>query len=279
MIKTIFGSTIEFYEDSDGKKSFYLTNSKNKIFLSDEIFIKSDFNSLKNVHELSTFYDELLNNKTKFFTVVIYFNNLLTDNQWDFQSEIIQEHVSIFPGSFNPLTEAHLTLMQSSILEDPPRSLFIEISLNRRGKDSLSFEELYDRLKQFIQCNFNNKYNFGKVIRIIVTNSEFFYQKIEAINSSVGGVKNQTYHIGIDTLQRLYEDHGISFINNLMCNFIVYDRVINGTTLFSFDNMKDKELYTNVKRAKYQLPENLLAVSSSAIRQQLEDEGTKLGNV
>ncbi|KAH7316156.1 hypothetical protein KP509_21G080500 [Ceratopteris richardii] len=134
----------------------------------------------------------------------------------------------ILSGSFNPLHEGHLKLMDTacSMIGGVP---IFEISVVNADKPPLSFDEIKSRAAQFEAA--------GKTV--IFTSQPYFFKKAELF-------PNSTFVVGADTAVRLvnpkYYDgshsrmlevlHGMQ---NLGCDFLVAGRMVDGHYLTFVD--------------------------------------------
>lgn len=149
------------------------------------------------------------------------------------------KHFNVYPGSFNPIHEAHTSIFNS--LKEPK---YFEISISRRDKEFLELKELNKRLRELV-----------KIGPIILTNKASFLEKLTLFPDS-----EVTFHIGYDTYRRIKEDNHIEALEKAKCIFYVYDRLIN-KELFK---LEDK--YINFKRKKTQPHKSVIGYSSSEIR-------------
>ena len=128
-------------------------------------------------------------------------------------SEKLITNALVLPGSFNPLHQGHINLLNLAEKKFQQRGFF-EISLSNVDKNLISYEEVRFRLNQFI-----------KLRDVIISNKATFIEK-----SSI--YKNCKFVIGYDTAERVldnyyYKDNikkGLSLINKYKCSFIVAGR-------------------------------------------------------
>ncbi|KAI5076449.1 hypothetical protein GOP47_0008514 [Adiantum capillus-veneris] len=130
----------------------------------------------------------------------------------------------ILSGSFNPLHEGHLKLMDAACSVIPGVPVF-EISVINADKPPLSPDEIKSRAIQFKQA--------GKTI--VFTNQPFFFKKAELL-------PNSTFVVGADTAVRLinpkyYDGSHVRMLEVLLamkhlgCDFVVAGRVVDGKFL------------------------------------------------
>jgi hypothetical protein len=151
--------------------------------------------------------------------------------------------VEVVPGSFNPLHKGHRWIYDNIRAATLMPKIF-EISINRIGKDPLSYEELTDRVKQF-----------GGYADVLVTNSSLMQAKAGVIPVPV------RFHVGFDVAQRMFAMHDLPTIQGINANFVVYDRVIDGV-IKSLSNYK---YYPNNMQQNGGNPD-LMEISSTLIR-------------
>ena len=161
---------------------------------------------------------------------------------------------AVVPGSFNPLHVAHRKILDGiKGLYPHAKELapVYEISINRKDKEPLSFEDLLERLKQF-----------EWYAPVWVTNALFFFEKTGLVSQWI----QPSFHIGYDTADRLLHDHGILGVGGMAARFVVYPRIVNGEVC-------DVQTLTNKyfgrchnMEAGPRLSDEEMAVSSTAIR-------------
>lgn len=158
-------------------------------------------------------------------------------------------YVDILSGSFKPLHTAHKFVYDNIASGNKT----YEVSISRRNKNDYSFAQLLDCVRQF-----------EGYAPVMVTNLPRFAEKAGFL-----GRQSPTFHIGGDTLRRLLVDHSVHFINALLCNFIVYDRYVDGQTISYnsiFEAVPRYLVPENVHEQLFHVPQELRSISSSEIR-------------
>lgn len=167
----------------------------------------------------------------------------------------------VLPGSFNPLHEGHLKLLDvaTSICEDAYPCF--EISAVNADKPPLSVSQIKDRVKQFEKV--------GKTV--IISNQPYFYKKAEIFPGSA-------FVIGADTAARLvhhkYYDGNYNKMLEILtgckatgCTFLVAGRNVDGV----FKVLDDLEIPEELKDMFISIPEEKfrMDISSTEIRKKL----------
>lgn len=186
-------------------------------------------------------YNQLLNDEIPYF--VYNYSNPVS----------ICEHIlNVYAGSFNPLHDMHKLVYNSateySLAHKTIKNALTayEISVIRRNKEFLGFDDLMGRLQQF-SCE-----------PVIVTKADFYVKKTGALRG-----KNITFHMGFDTAQRLISDDTILGIQGINAQFVVYPR----------DNIGIETLDcipVNFCQGKY-VSKYEIGISSTAIRELHKD--------
>lgn len=159
------------------------------------------------------------------------------------------DEIHVFPGSYNPLHDAHRAIFDG--IRCPNDCKFFEISIERIGKERLSCIELAERLDQFK--------NYAPVL---VTRAPRFIEKAGILRGC-----HPTFHVGGDTIFRMIQDYGDIGIQGIAARFVVYDRKVDNTVLGAKNILYKLE---NVSVGK--IPnEALLEISSTKIRAQSKD--------
>jgi len=122
--------------------------------------------------------------------------------------------LNLIPGSFNPLHKAHLSIYDAALKAFPHRLTSFEISIRRKDKDHLPFEEMEIRVEQFTG-----------IAPVLITNAMLFFEKSGLFCNHV---EKPVFHIGYDTAERIVKDHGIAGTQGIFASFYVYNRMQDG---------------------------------------------------
>ncbi|KAG0592336.1 hypothetical protein KC19_1G243500 [Ceratodon purpureus] len=128
----------------------------------------------------------------------------------------------VLSGSFNPLHDGHVKLLDSACSLREDGLPCYEISAINADKPPLGLSDIKERLKQFRN---------GKTL--VVTNQPYFYKKAELFPDS-------TFVVGVDTVIRLldpkyYGDSKVRMLEVLLgikqlgCDFLVAGRKVDGS--------------------------------------------------
>ena len=198
---------------------------------------------------LKSKYARLLGNPFEVFQQDTGGNLLEFDDMWSQDKSRLTYNV--YPGSFNPLHEAHRAIFDL-MPGNPGRDKVFEISLSRYQKSNLSCEELEERLMQF-----------KGYAPVIVTNTATFLGKCTVLSRLASQIR---FHVGVDTILRVKDHYGEIDMMAIPAYFEVYDRKTQAGVVEKFPS-GFKYLPKNAMRASSQVPEHFLGVSSTKIRE------------
>lgn len=183
-----------------------------------EFFFESLYkDNFLNISDTFTFREDVFNNPIERLLKSVYpqfgtreetVNSILClpnqDETFTFLINSSLKNALIFPGSFNPLHQGHVTALNSSCDSNDSDGVY-ELCITNVDKPSLTTIEIEKRLEQF---KFPNK------IPIVLTNAPLFVDKAKLFPGS-------SYGIGIDLVIRLInpkysEDDEEVMIENIM---------------------------------------------------------------
>ncbi|KAJ4830434.1 hypothetical protein Tsubulata_029839 [Turnera subulata] len=172
-----------------------------------------------------------------------------------------EERKIVLPGSFNPLHDGHLKLLEVATRICGNGYPCFEISAVNADKPSLSISQIKDRVKQFEKV--------GKTV--IISNQPYFYKKAELFPGSA-------FVIGADTAARLvnpkYYDGSYSKMLEILdgckrtgCTFLVGGRNVDGV----FKVLEDidipevlKDMFVSIPAEQFRMD-----ISSTEIRKKM----------
>jgi nicotinic acid mononucleotide adenylyltransferase len=198
-------------------------------------------------------------------------------------------HSLIFPGSFHPPHQGHVSLVKESLKASDCHTAWFELSLTNADKPSLDPDDVVHRLEQFWNLQ-DMPAHWG----IVLTNAPMFKQKVDLLQplqvsrSYPGGKQQQealNFVIGTDTLVRLlnpkYYNDSMSdmlrILQELPCHFVVGGRLAQKTDTPEFiTGQSDVDELPPALQAKFTLmPDFRVDVSSTELRKQMSgDVGT-----
>ncbi|KAJ3670671.1 hypothetical protein LUZ60_008097 [Juncus effusus] len=176
---------------------------------------------------------------------------------YEFSYDNLEENAErriILPGSFNPLHEGHIKLLEIASRMCENAVQYFEISAINADKPPLSTEEIKMRVDQFRKAGKN----------VIISNQPYFYKKAELFPGSA-------FVIGADTAIRLVNpkyyggDYNKMIEILLECKnngteFLVGGRTVNGV----FKVLEDCEIPSELKEMFISIPEEKFRVDISS---------------
>jgi len=225
---------------------------------------------------LENAYDKLMKNSNATFVCkadgsILSFEQYIKNTKKTNQER--PNKMILVPGTFNPLHEVHEEIYHNALMQiantladqinskastsnQPITSVSFEISIDRVGKESLTFADLKEKLKQF-----------EGYADVTITRAPLFVEKIDILSKHVSAIE---FHVGIDTMMRMISGYTAVGIQALNAKFVVYDRIVNGKLCTIRTEFTDQNLEipsncvnspSNIERTK-----ESLELSSTSIR-------------
>lgn len=151
----------------------------------------------------------------------------------------------VYSGSFNPLHDGHKAIYREATVWD--KNACYELSINRFDKPAITPEDLERRARQFIYHG----------APLLITNVAKFVEKAGVLRTK--GF-NSVFHVGADTLNRVFEHASVAEVAGYNCGFIYYERIMNGDLV-----PITSKVSCNCTRGT-KIPEDLMRMSSTALR-------------
>jgi len=107
------------------------------------------------------------------------------------------EEMIIFKGSFNPVQNAHLNIIQEAEKHYPQAKAYFMISLNVVQKGKQTSESILSRIELLFALGY----------QVIVCNNPYFRINVNFLRNKFSPEKTVILAMGIDTLNRLLEDY------------------------------------------------------------------------
>jgi nicotinic acid mononucleotide adenylyltransferase len=203
-------------------------------------------------------------------------------------------HSLIFPGSFNPCHQGHVSLVKESLKVSNTQTAWFELSMTNADKPPLEWEDVVKRLD-----NFWNLKDMPAQWGIVLTDAPMFKQKVDilqplqVLRSFPGGKGKQaqaplSFVIGTDTLVRIlnpkyYNDSHqemLRIVQELPCHFVVGGRLAqktptDSTPVFISGQSELDELPAALQAKFTLMPDFRFDVSSTELRKQMSGEDEK----
>jgi nicotinic acid mononucleotide adenylyltransferase len=200
-------------------------------------------------------------------------------------------HSLIFPGSFNPCHQGHVSLVKESLKVSNTQTAWFELSLTNADKPPLEADDVVQRLD-----NFWNLKDMPAQWGIVLTDAPLFKQKVDilqplqVLRSFPGGKGKQaqaplSFVIGTDTLVRIlnpkyYNDSHqemLRVVQELPCHFVVGGRLAqktptDSTPVFISGQSELDELPAALQSKFTLMPDFRFDVSSTELRKQMSTE-------
>ena len=162
----------------------------------------------------------------------------------------LYETIQIFPGSFDPLHDAHKAIFDAvrGGQDINNKRILFELSLSRVGKNDIDLPELDKRLRQF-----------QRYAPVWITRASLFIEKIGLMPNL-----SPYFHVGMDTASRLISAHGNIGVQGLRAKFYVYPRA-NADGKLSHVHEITGRVPFNFLHADHPRPD-LVGLSSTQIR-------------
>ena len=164
-------------------------------------------------------YQDLIIGKISFFTLTQNGEVLIE------KTGASQGSVQIVPGSFNPLHDAHRWIFD--VANFPLNPAHFEMSIRRWDKPDVPKAELVERLEQF-----------QGYAPVIVTNQARMIGKLGILRTLCLSDCLPIVHVGMDTLQRMFDDYGVKGVAGLHAHFVIHNRNVNGR-IVRLDDLKE----------------------------------------
>jgi len=171
----------------------------------------------------------------------------------------------VLPGSFNPLHEGHLQMMQAAEKQTGQKGLF-ELAVVNPDKGTLDEDTVHKRIQQF--CD--------QGIPLLLTRASLFRDKAALMS-------NCTFLVGYDTAVRIIQPkyYGnsetnmmteLGFMRNRGCRFLVAGRAVAVGGSKAFLSLRDAQIPTSLKDMFVGLDGFRLDISSTEIRSRQKND-------